>query len=167
ISRNDHIAIDTFYVVEPGRGVVQSAKAQDTFAKTVEEALVTNKDLYPDIVAQAKKVRSARYGIEKNLPHASFPPLVEVYHELSMQRTIVEVQARDEIGLLFRLARVISEHGYDITFARIGTERDVAIDSFYIENARAETAPDPARLPALRDALLAIVAPAAPVAAAV
>lgn len=163
ISRNDHIAIDTFYVVEPGRGVVQSAKAQEIFAKTVEEALVTNKDLYPDIVAQAKKVRSTRYGIDKPLsPHASFPPMVEVYHELSMQRTIVEVQARDEIGLLFRLARVISEHGFDITFARIGTERDVAIDSFYIENARPESAADTSRLSHLRDALTAIVAPAAP-----
>ena len=28
ISRTDHIAIDTFYVVEPGRGPVQSASAQ-------------------------------------------------------------------------------------------------------------------------------------------
>jgi len=166
ISRNDHIAIDTFYVVEPGRGVVQSSRAQEIFAKTVEEALVTNKDLYPDIVAQAKKVRSSRYGLDKAVaPHASFPPMVDVYHELSMQRTIVEIQARDEIGLLFRLARVISEHGFDITFARIGTERDVAIDSFYIENARAEHASDTRRLADLRDALMAIVAPA-PVAAA-
>ena len=30
--------------------------------------------------------------------HSSFPPTVEVYHELSMQRTIVEIQARDQIG---------------------------------------------------------------------
>ena len=35
ISRSDHIAIDTFYVVEPGRGVVQSANAQEIFAKTI------------------------------------------------------------------------------------------------------------------------------------
>ncbi|MFA5264585.1 MAG: [protein-PII] uridylyltransferase, partial [Opitutaceae bacterium] len=40
LSRTDHIAIDTFAVVEPGRGVVQSATAQETFAKTVEAALV-------------------------------------------------------------------------------------------------------------------------------
>jgi [protein-PII] uridylyltransferase len=166
ISRQDHIAIDTFYVVEPGRGVVQSAKAQEIFARTVEEALTTNKDLYPDIVAQAKKVRSSRFGIEKTPGHvASFPPTVEVYHELSMERTIVEVQARDEIGLLFRLAKLISDHGFDITFARIGTEREVAIDTFYIENARPEIPADAARLTRLRDALNAVIAPE-PVAAA-
>jgi [protein-PII] uridylyltransferase len=166
ISRNDHIAIDTFYVVEPGRGVVQSARAQEIFAKTVEEALISNKDLYPDIVAQAKKVRTSRYTPEKGpSPHASFPPTIEVYHELSMRRTIVEVQARDEIGLLFKLAKLISDNGFDIIFARIGTERDIAIDNFYIENARPGELIDEARLARLRDAIQAIIAPI-PVAAA-
>ncbi|MEY4488776.1 MAG: hypothetical protein RIQ79_1284 [Verrucomicrobiota bacterium] len=160
ISRNDHIAIDTFYVVEPGRGAVQNAKLQQIFERTVEEALVTDKDLYPDIVAQAKRVRGIRFGSDKvsALP-ASFPPTVEVYHELSMQRTIVEVQALDEIGLLFRLAKIISDHGFDITFARVGTEREIAIDSFYIENARAEQAVDTPRLARLQTALAEVIAP--------
>ncbi len=161
ISRNDHIAIDTFYVVEPGRGVVQSARAQEIFAKTVEEALVANKDLYPEIIAQAKKVRASRYGLDKlaAAPQASFPPTVDVYQEISMQRTIVEIQARDEIGLLFRLAKTISDQGFDITFARIGTERDIAIDNFYIENARPDQPMDNSRLRALRDTLEALVVP--------
>jgi [protein-PII] uridylyltransferase len=169
ISRSDHIAIDTFYVVEPNRGVVQNAKAQEVFARNVEEALITNKDLYPDIVAQARKLAPPRYAAPSHgeIIHASFPPTVEVYHELSMQRTIVEVQARDEIGLLFRLAKTISDHGYDITFARIGTERGIAIDTFYIEDDRAETTTDNARLHALRDALSAIIAPATVTAAAI
>jgi [protein-PII] uridylyltransferase len=167
ISRADHIAIDTFYVVEPNRGIVQSAKAQEIFARTVEEALISNKDLYPDIVAQARKLPAPRYTAvtRGDLHHGSFPPTVEVYHELSMQRTIVEVQARDQIGLLFRLAKTISDHGYDITFARIGTERGIAIDTFYIDNtpAEADAPSDTARLHALRDALALIIAPSDPV----
>ncbi len=162
ISRTDHIAIDTFYVVEPGRGVVQSTKAQEIFAQTVEDALISNKDLYPSILEQARRHQAPRYGVTtKPLEtlQASFPPTVEVYHEISMERTIVEVQARDEIGLLFRLARTISEHGFDITFARIGTERTVAIDSFYIENARPDSPADTARLQKLRDALTGIINP--------
>jgi len=169
ISRSDHIAIDTFYVVEPGRGIVQSVKAQEAFARTVEEALVSNKDLYPDIVAQARKLAPPRYAQSNagEMIHASFPPTVDVYHELSMQRTIVEVQARDEIGLLFRLAKTISDHGFDITFARIGTERGIAIDTFYIENASPDTAEDNTRLHGLRDALSLIITPADADAAAV
>lgn len=163
ISRSDHIAIDTFYVVEPGRGVVQSANAQETFARTVEAALVQNKDLLPDILAQARKLASAtRYtGTSRNgdALHTSFPPTVDVYHELSMQRTIVEIQARDEIGLLFRLAKTISDQGFDITFARVGTERGVAIDTFYIEDAAHSAVSDPTRLHTLRDALAAVITP--------
>lgn len=170
ISRTDHIAIDTFYVVEPGRGPVQSASAQEKFAKTIEEALVANRDLLPDIMAQAKKIASTRYLTTNSGEslQSSFPPTVDVYHELSMERTIVEVQARDQLGLLYRLAKTISDHNFDITFARIGTERGVAIDTFYIEGANHEPIEGPERLIALRDALNEIIAPtpAAPLPAA-
>jgi len=164
ISRTDHIAIDTFYVVEPGRGVVQSAAAQEIFAKTIESALVSNKDLYPDIVAQAKKIAATRYLSTTNgeALHSSFPPTVEVYHELSMERTIVEIQARDQIGLLYRLAKTVSDHGFDTTFARIGTERGVAIDTFYIESGDHAAVENPERLHALRDALAEVIAAPAP-----
>jgi [protein-PII] uridylyltransferase len=163
ISRSDHIAIDTFYVVEPGRGVVQSAAAQETFARTIETALVANRDLYPEIVAQAKKLTASRYTTVSNgeALHTSFPPTVDVYHELAMQRTIVEIQARDQIGLLYQLAKTISDHGFDITFARIGTERGVAIDTFYIESSESARAIDQPRLEGLRDALSAVIKPVA------
>jgi [protein-PII] uridylyltransferase len=78
---------------------------------------------------------------------------VEVYRELSMQRTIVEIQARDEIGLLYRLAKIIYDHGFDITFARIGTERGIAIDTFYIESVGNAVSTEEGRLHTLRDAL--------------
>jgi [protein-PII] uridylyltransferase len=167
ISRSDHIAIDTFYVIEPGRGVVQSAAAQEAFAKNIEAALVSNKDLYPEIVAQAKKLAASRYLTTGggDALHSSFPPTVDVYHELSMQRTIVEVQARDQLGLLYRLAKTISDQGFDITFARIGTERGVAVDTFYVENAGREPVDNPERLQVLRDVLAEVIVPV-PVAAA-
>jgi [protein-PII] uridylyltransferase len=161
ISRTDHIAIDTFYVVEPGRGVVQNSAAQESFAKIIESALISNSDLYPEILSQAKKIAATRYLYSKagESLHSSFPPTVDVYHEISMQRTIVEVQARDQIGLLYRLAKAIFDFGFDITFARIGTERGVAIDTFYIESANHEPVEDPERLQKLRTALTEVITP--------
>ena len=112
-------------------------------------------------MAQAKRIATTRYLSAKGSEtlQGSFPPTVEVYHELSMERTIVEIQARDQIGLLYRLAKTISDHGFDITFARIGTERGVAIDTFYIEGANHESIQSPERLHALRDGLNEIIAP--------
>ncbi len=161
ISRSDHIAIDTFYIVEPDRGVVQSAGAQEIFGRTIEAALVANKDLYPAVVAQAKRVAATRPAAAAGESlHTSFPPTVEVYHELSMARTIIEIQARDQIGLLYRLAKAISDQGFDITFARIGTERGIAIDTFYIESSEPGQAIDDPRLHTLRDTLREIIQPA-------
>jgi [protein-PII] uridylyltransferase len=82
-----------------------------------------------------------------------------------MQRTIVEIQAYDQIGLLYQLAKTISDHGFDITFARIGTERGVAIDTFYIESADHTPIEGNGRLHALRDALALIITPPQPAAA--
>jgi [protein-PII] uridylyltransferase len=161
ISRTDHIAIDTFYIVEPGRGVVQNSSAQEAFARIIESTLISNSDLYPEILAQAKKIAASRYLYSNGgeVLHSSFPPTVDVYHEISMQRTIVEVQARDQIGLLYRLAKAIFDFGFDITFARIGTERGVAIDTFYIESANHEVVEDTDRLRGLRNALTEVISP--------
>ncbi len=155
ISRSDHVAIDTFYIAQPGGGVVLNQSAQDIFAKNVEQALVANRDLYPDILAQAKRIGSRSTAV--TTLQGTFPPIIDVYNELSMQRTIVEIQARDQIGLLYLLAKTISDHGFDITFARIGTERGIAIDTFYIEDANHDAQIEASRLPALRDAIATVV----------
>ena len=76
-----------------------------------------------------------------------------------MMRTIVDIQEHDQIGLLYRLAKVIFDHGFDITFARINTERGVALDTFYIESANHEATEDIGRLHALRDSLAGVIAP--------
>ncbi|RME70071.1 MAG: [protein-PII] uridylyltransferase, partial [Verrucomicrobia bacterium] len=133
MSRSDHIAIDTFHVVAPGRGVVQSQRVMDAFQKNVDAALISNRDLLPEIQDLARKNRDRLFGNDDNPLLHSFTPRVDVYHELSLKRTIVEVQAPDQIGLLYLLSKAITEAGFDITFARVNTERGLAIDTFYIE----------------------------------
>jgi len=157
ISRADHIAIDTFHVAEPGRGVVQSQKVMDQFTKNVHLALISNKDLYPDILVQARKHQSRILGSDRNPLLASFTPKIDVYHELSLKRTIVEIQAPDQIGLLFLISKAIYDHGFDITFARINTERGLAIDTFYIESTNKDETTETSRLVELRDTLTRII----------
>jgi [protein-PII] uridylyltransferase len=159
-TRADHIAIDTFHVVEPGRGVVQNQKSMETFARTVDDALVSEKDLMPEIAAQAARLANAnRYKAGVSELPSTFPPTVEVYHELSLKRIIVEIQAHDRIGLLYQLVKTISDHGFDITFARINTERSIALDTFYIEPQKSEAPLDEGQLHHLRDTLRAVITP--------
>lgn len=160
LSRSDHITIDTFYVSDPSGGVVRNKKARDVFQIHLEDALLRNKDLLPDIESQARKHSKPAYLTKSDHLRAPIPPSVDVYHELSLKRTIIEVQANDTIGLLYKLAKAIHDHGFDITFARISTERNVAVDTFYIEPTHAKKDGEDANgLLALRDALNRIIVP--------
>ncbi|MFP6899531.1 MAG: [protein-PII] uridylyltransferase, partial [Opitutales bacterium] len=84
-------------------------------------------------------------------------PSVNVYQERGVDRTIVEIQANDHIGLLYVLARLISELGFDISFASISTERSVAIDVFHLESANPDRPIDSERLLELREQLSNVV----------
>ncbi len=137
ISRSDHISIDTFYAIANGGGVVMDNEAENIFKAHLEDVLVRGKRLHKAIDELEKKDLQARKKNRALLP-APFPPSVDVYHELSLKRTIIEAQTSDRRGLLYRLARLIYERGFDITFARVATERGVAMDTFYIENANAQ-----------------------------
>ncbi|MEM8868176.1 MAG: [protein-PII] uridylyltransferase [Verrucomicrobiota bacterium] len=155
ISRKDHISIDTFYVMETNGGIVTDRNAETTFKGYLKDALMHGKKLMTAIEDLEKK--AAAKTRERDMLPAPFPPSVDVYHELSLKRTIIEVQAEDRIGLLYRLARLIHQKNFDISFARVATERGVAMDTFYIENIDAKAATNTANLLELREELDAIV----------
>ncbi|MCH8475900.1 MAG: [protein-PII] uridylyltransferase [Opitutales bacterium] len=160
ISREDHIAIDTFHVVEQGGGVVQDPKAFEIFADTLNKSLIEGIDEFDEKISKKQKALTAatKYRKNDNL-RAPVPCKVEVYYELSLNRTIIEIQANDELGLLFQVAREIFKYGYDITFARIATERSAAVDTFYIEPIDSKKKQASDELNALKESLESIVAP--------
>lgn len=162
ISRTDHIAIDTFCVVEPNRGTVESEASKSIFEKALAEALMSEKDLLPEIEAAAKKAAPRAWGRDEEFLRAPISQKLKVYHDLGLNRTVVEVHANDRIGLLYQLSRVIFDHGYNISFARISTERSVAVDTFYIErrpDAEAAAEEEEPDLIHLKEQLAAIIEP--------
>ncbi len=159
ISRTDHIAIDTFQVCDPGGGPVQNARARDLFEQAVRDSLLHNKDLLPEILEQARKHRQLSYLRTQDRLSAPLPPSIDIYQELAQKRTIIEVQASDQIGLLYQMTKAISDHNFDITFARISTERGVAIDTFHVQNVNPNEGDTTSQLFSLRDSLNKIVTP--------
>jgi [protein-PII] uridylyltransferase len=157
ITRKDHISIDTFYIMDTGGGLVGNRKALEIFRKHLHDALVEGKRLQQAIESKEGEVRKAEAQKNKDLLPAPFPPRVDVYHELSLKRTIIEVQATDRLALLYRLARLIHSKGFDISFARVATERGVAMDTFYIENLNQTEQLDSDNLLELRSDLEAII----------
>jgi [protein-PII] uridylyltransferase len=161
LSRADHITIDTFYVSDPNGGNVTDPEARNQFSKHLEDALIRNENLLPRINEKAALLKQPSYLRTDATLQTSIPVRVNIYHELSLKRTIIEVEANDEIGLLYNLARVITKQGFDITFARISTERKVAVDTFYIEPSQPESEEDnSSKLIELKAKLLEVLEPA-------
>jgi [protein-PII] uridylyltransferase len=154
ISRGDHISIDTFYVMDPQGGRVTQTRAKEVFESHLNDCLVHGKELLPSIMELEAQTQQQK---PKEPQLAPFPPTVNVYHELSLKRTILEVQAVDRIGLLYRLAREVTHRGFNISFARVATERDIAMDTFYIENIQQNNDQKTNQLVELRSALEAVI----------
>ncbi|MDR2981071.1 MAG: [protein-PII] uridylyltransferase [Puniceicoccales bacterium] len=133
INRSDQIASETFHVVDSSGAVVASQELRETFARNLDDALVQQRDLDAPIRAQAERTTRRPVSSREKHLQGAVKPKVSVYQESSLHRTIVEMETVDRIGLLYRLGRVFFQHRLDVTFARVTTERGVAVDTFYLE----------------------------------
>ncbi len=157
INRMDHITIDTFYVSDAKGGIVERPSVRQVFEKSIDRSVVKNKDLTQRIMTASRETKSPLFRSQRRA-NTPFPQTVDVYHEVELNKNIIEIQAVDRIGLLYFLAKCIYQNGYDITFARISTERDIAVDTFYIENSRDRTGYDnTTNLLALKDSLVKVI----------
>lgn len=59
-------------------------------------------------------------------------PAVKVEQRTSETATIVDIHTKDEVGLLSKLTKAITDSGNDIGYACINTMGDVAVDVFYV-----------------------------------
>jgi [protein-PII] uridylyltransferase len=64
-----------------------------------------------------------------------FAPVVRADNEASGRYTIVDIVASNAVGLLYRISRVISQHGCEVDLVLIATEGEKAIDVFHITKA--------------------------------
>jgi [protein-PII] uridylyltransferase len=149
-SRSDHVAIDLFRVVLPTE---QSDATRAKFVEALESTLVHEVDLRERIDIDDQ--RQARLQ-PKRRPSLSDTPVVRVYDAPELSRTVVEIQAPDRLGLLFRLGSTIRDAGYAITFANIATEKGYALDTFYL-TPEPSVQSKPISLPALEAELLKVL----------
>jgi [protein-PII] uridylyltransferase len=80
-------------------------------------------------------------------------PKISVDNRLSDTDTVVEVKCPDRLGLLYLITRTLSALGLDIASARIATEIDQALDTFYVHDREGRKLDEPAGTERLREAL--------------
>jgi [protein-PII] uridylyltransferase len=73
-------------------------------------------------------------------------------NQSSGRSTILELRTGDRLGLAYKIANTLSSLDLDIVFAKVATEKHLALDVFYVTNAAGEKLPDD-RLPAIEEAI--------------
>lgn len=63
------------------------------------------------------------------------PPRVLWFDDASDSATVIEVRARDTVGLLYRLTRALAEADLDVRAARLSTFGADVVDAFYVVDA--------------------------------
>ena len=81
---------------------------------------------------------------------------VSMDNEASRAFTVVDVRAEDRLGLLHEVAACFARAGLEIALAKVATEGNRAIDSFYVAQA-GDKLESPAALEALRAHLEAVL----------
>ena len=81
------------------------------------------------------------------------PAKITLDNQLSDDYTVLEVKCPDRLGLLYLITKTLATLGLDIATARIATEIDQAVDTFYVHDGRGRKIEDPAALARVREAL--------------
>jgi len=156
-TRRDGIAIDTFVVCEMGGPRPVAAERQPALEAALEAAVVGRLDVAAAVEAWRAKVRRPR----RRTARLPVPPSVRFDSQASADSTVVEVRAEDAPGLAYTIASTLAALGLDITFAKIATEKNDALDVFYVADGEGRKL-DLATIPDVERALLdAIGRPAA------
>ncbi|MEI7534933.1 MAG: [protein-PII] uridylyltransferase [Verrucomicrobiae bacterium] len=129
-TRTDGIALDTFFVNEARTGNLAERAQREKFADLLEKVLTGKPVDFQTLIAQQTAARSSysAYLGERMETQIHFD------NDASEDRTLIEIETEDRLGLLHTISQTFAELHLDIAAARIVTERGAAIDSFYVSD---------------------------------
>jgi [protein-PII] uridylyltransferase len=127
-TRNDGIAIDTFFVNDARTGALAEKQQHEKFSDLLEKVLTGETINLHQLIAQRtfKQPHYTAYFGERIETQIRFD------NAASEGRTLIEIETEDRLGLLHAISQTFAELKLDISAARIVTERGAALDNFYV-----------------------------------
>lgn len=128
-SLTDGRVLDVFIVHDPEGGPLRSGPRWDALRGDLTR-VGTSPGIGADLVRE--RLRPSPLG---GRPEPPVPVKVRVDNAASATHTVVDVFARDRVGLLHRITRTLHRLGLSVSVAQIATEAHRATDAFYLTDA--------------------------------
>src|SRR5437870_4248578 len=143
-TRGDGIAIDTFQVNDPVGDAVMSPAY---WGRTLDAlGMVLTGEAQAAALLDKRRAGGRAAGARARVK-------ITLDNHLSDDYTVLEVKCPDRLGLLYLITRTLAGLGLDIATARIATEIDQAVDTFYVHDGQGRKVEDPDALGHVREAL--------------
>ena len=144
-TRGDGVAIDTFQVNDPNGDAVTSRASWGRTLDALRRVLTGD--------AQVATLLEKRRAAGRAAAIAEGPVKITLDNQLSDDYTVLEVKCPDRLGLLYLVTKTLAALGLDIATARIATEIDQAVDTFYVHDGQGRKVQDHVALEHVREAL--------------
>ena len=149
-STTDGMALDVFWIQDTAGGAYERAEHLERLAVTIENTLT--RDFKPGLALAERNMLPSRTEV------FTVAPRVLVDNNASATYTVVEVNGRDRVGLLYDITRTLTELRLSIGAARITTYGVRAVDVFYVKDMFGMKIMDDGHVMRIRKSILEILA---------
>ena len=129
-TRGDNLVFDIFRVCDAKHQPVENERDHRTFERLLDESLLDPAFDFAPPIAKARSRLGYRMSQEADLPTR-----ITVDSHSHPAFTIVDIETPDRMGLLYDLFAVLARLDLNLELARITTEKEVAMDTFYLTRA--------------------------------
>jgi [protein-PII] uridylyltransferase len=140
-TRSDGVALDTFYVTDARAGNVPGRDERLKFETLLTKILTAGNVDVAQLISKQKRAPS----IYKSIEGDRIPISIHMDNS-ALDRTIIDIEAEDRIGLLYDISIVLAELGLQVSLAKILTEKGAAIDTFYVTEYTGVKVQNPERI---------------------
>ena len=125
------LVLDAFEFTDEERFFALNRDAQQQVMRVMQDVVSGRADVTARLGRREQGILQARSA-------QRFAPVVHADNKASGRYTIIDIVTGNALGLLYRISRVISQHGCDVDLVLIATEGEKAIDVFHITKAGAK-----------------------------
>ena len=122
----DIFLLEDLVAIKSERWSIEMESRAEALKQTLIDA-INGRIKVPELILKKR-------GLFKPKSRLKICPEAQADQESSPDYTILEVQAMDQQGLLYKITRLIFEHGLDIHFAKISTRSEKVFDVFYLRD---------------------------------